>query len=109
MLETDLLRHAPEVTPEGQALLAESRERRARAYTGREWRAEAIIAGSFVLAATALAVAAPAERAFDWPVAAMLLLTLTVATQVRFEVASCYTLPTQIVFVPALFLLPPET
>ena len=26
----------------------------------------------------------------------------------RFEVASCYTLPTQLVFVPALFLLPPQ-
>ena len=109
MLETDLLRQAPEVTPEGQALLAESRERRERAYTGREWRAEAIIAGGFVLAAAALVLAVPAERAFDWPVAAMLLVCLTAATQVRFEVASCYTLPTQIVFVPALFLLPPET
>ena len=97
------------MTPEGQALLAESRQRRERAYTRRERWAETAIAGAYVLAAAALVVLAPAERAMDWPVAGLVLLCFVLATQVRFEVASCYTLPTQIVFVPALFLLPPES
>jgi hypothetical protein len=108
MVQSDLPRRAPEETPEGQALLAEQRDRRGRGLTGRERRAELIFGGSFVVAALALILAIPAERAIDWPVATLILFALALASQVRFEVASCYTLPTQLVFVPALFLLPPQ-
>ena len=108
MAPSDLPRKAPEETPEGQALLAEQRERRGRGLTPRERRAEFIFGGGFVVAAVALILAVPAERALDWPVAALILFVFALASQVRFEVASCYTLPTQLVFVPALFLLPPQ-
>ena len=105
---SDLPRKAPEETPEGQALLAQQRERRGRGLTAREKRAELIFGGSFLAAAVALILAVPAERALDWPLAAVILFVFALASQVRFEVASCYTLPTQLVFVPALFLLPPQ-
>ena len=105
---SDLPKKAPEETPEGQALLAEQRERRGQGLTGRERRAELIFGGAFVAAAVALILAVPAERALDWPVAAVILFVFALASQVRFEVASCYTVPTQLVFVPALFLLPPQ-
>src|SRR5688572_21314574 len=108
MAQSDLSRKAPEETPEGQALLAEQRERRGRGLTAREKRAELIFGGSFIAAAVALILAVPAERALDWPLAALILFVFALASQVRFEVASCYTLPTQLVFVPALFLLPPQ-
>ena len=107
-VQQDVPKRAPEETPEGQALLAEQRERRGRGLTARERRAELIFGGSFVAASVALILAVPAERALDWPVAALILFVFALASQVRFEVASCYTLPTQLVFVPALFLLPPQ-
>jgi HD-GYP domain-containing protein (c-di-GMP phosphodiesterase class II) len=99
---------SPESSPEVQALLAESRERRRRGFSPREWHAEILVGGGFLLAALALALAVPADRPLQLPVAALVLVSLALAAQVRFEVASCYTMPTQLVLVPALFLLPPQ-
>jgi hypothetical protein len=98
----------PETSPEVQALLAESRERRRRRFNSREWRAEILVGGGFVLAALALTLAVPADRALQPSVVALVLVTMALASRVRFEVASCYTMPTQLVLVPALFLLPPQ-
>jgi HD-GYP domain-containing protein (c-di-GMP phosphodiesterase class II) len=100
--------NSPEASPEVQALLAESRERRRRRFTAREWRAEILVGGGFLLAAATLALAAPAERPLHLTAAVLVLVSMALASRVRFEVASCYTMPTQLVLVPALFMLPPQ-
>jgi hypothetical protein len=102
------LGNLPETSPEVQALLAESRERRRRHFSRREWRAEIVVGGAFVLAALALALSVPPDRSLDPVIAALVVLMMALASQVRFEVASCYTMPTQLVLVPALFMLPPQ-
>jgi putative nucleotidyltransferase with HDIG domain len=102
------LGNLPETSPEVQALLAESRQRRRRGFSRREWRAEIVVGGGFVLATLALALAVPSSRALDPAAAVLVLVTMALASQVRFEVASCYTMPTQLVLVPALFMLPPQ-
>jgi putative nucleotidyltransferase with HDIG domain len=65
-------------------------------------------AGSVCFATVAVAVASvfPAERAGDWLVAATLVVAMAVARQVKFEVGYGYAVPTQVVFVPMLLLLP---
>jgi HD-GYP domain-containing protein (c-di-GMP phosphodiesterase class II) len=67
---------------------------------------EASAAAAFLLAAVALAVFGSSARSFSiWPLAATVLAYL-VADRVRFQVGSAWTPPTQLVFVPMLFVLP---
>ncbi|HKG35899.1 MAG TPA: HD-GYP domain-containing protein [Solirubrobacterales bacterium] len=100
--------NSPEASPAVQALLAESRQRRRRGFNRREWRAEFLVGGGFLLASAALLLAVPSERPVDPAVLGLVLVCMTLASRVRFEVASCYTMPTQLVLIPALFLLPPQ-
>jgi HD-GYP domain-containing protein (c-di-GMP phosphodiesterase class II) len=74
----------------------------------RERRVEILIGGSFVVAAVLLAVLAPSDRSLDWTAAILSTLVLALAAQVVFEVGSVYTMPTQVAFVPMLFVLPAE-
>jgi len=73
-----------------------------------ERRAELLIGGTFVVAAVLLAVLAPTDRSLDWTAAVVSTLVLALAAQVVFEVGAVYALPTQVAFVPMLFVLPPE-
>ena len=73
---------------------------------GRELAAEAVTAGSFMAVAVALAVLLPAERAFDAPLAATLVATYALMARVRFPIGYGFTIPTQLVLVPMLFLMP---
>jgi HD-GYP domain-containing protein (c-di-GMP phosphodiesterase class II) len=67
---------------------------------------EASAAAVFLLAAVALAVFGSSTRSFSiWPLAAMVISYLA-ADRVRFQVGSAWTPPTQLVFVPMLFVLP---
>jgi HD-GYP domain-containing protein (c-di-GMP phosphodiesterase class II) len=67
---------------------------------------ETSAAGVFLLAAAALAAFGSSVRSFSvWPLAATVLAYLA-ADRVRFQVGSAWTPPTQLVFVPMLFLLP---
>ena len=99
---------APESSPSVQALLAGSRERAWRKVSRRELTAESIVGGLFLIAAVAIAIGFDSGR--DLSVGTLLLVTATIAiaSRVVFEVGSVYTYPTQVAFVPALFLLPPE-
>jgi HD-GYP domain-containing protein (c-di-GMP phosphodiesterase class II) len=56
--------------------------------------------------ATALAVLIPEERAFDAPLAATLVVTYALMARVRFPIGYGFTIPTQLVLVPMLFLMP---
>jgi HD domain len=71
-----------------------------------EGRAELVAGGGFLVAAIALALAAPAGRAFSPTVAAIYVVTLAVAGRVRFHFGAGFTVPTQIAFVPMVCLLP---
>jgi putative nucleotidyltransferase with HDIG domain len=71
-----------------------------------ERRAELVAGGGFLVAAIALALAAPAGRAFSPTVAAIYVVTLAVAGRVRFHFGAGFTVPTQLAFVPMVCLLP---
>jgi putative nucleotidyltransferase with HDIG domain len=73
---------------------------------GRELAAEAATAAAFLVAAAALAVFLPAEREFDAPLAATLLATYALMARVHFPIGYGFTIPTQLVLVPMLFLVP---
>ena len=63
-------------------------------------------AAAFLVAAAALAVCLPAQRDFDAPLAAALVATYALLARVHFPIGYGFTVPTQLVFVPMLFLLP---
>src|SRR5688572_7901393 len=67
---------------------------------------ELIVGGSFVLLAVLLAVLA--EPARDWDVARAIVLVaaFAIAARIELDVGAGYTVPTQLVFVPMLLLLP---
>jgi HD-GYP domain-containing protein (c-di-GMP phosphodiesterase class II) len=73
---------------------------------GRELAAELVAALLFVAMAVAFATFIPSERSLDVPLALALLATYVLLSRVRFPIGYGFTVPTQIVFVPMLFLLP---
>ena len=67
---------------------------------------EAAVAGGFVAVALTMALLMPSPRALE-PLTLVLLMGLYVLTsRARFEIADGYTVPTELVLVPMLFLLP---
>jgi HD-GYP domain-containing protein (c-di-GMP phosphodiesterase class II) len=73
---------------------------------GRELVAEAVTAGGFLVVAVALATLLPAERALDVPLAVTLVATYALMARVHFPIGYGFTIPTQLVLVPMLFLVP---
>ncbi len=96
------------VAPGIERLLAESRGRMPRAVAARERRVELAVGGTFAVAAVLTAFLAGTGRTLDWSDAVLAVAVLAVASLVVFEVGSLYTQPTQVAFVPMLFVLPPE-
>jgi putative nucleotidyltransferase with HDIG domain len=74
--------------------------------SGRELAVEAGSAAAFLGAAVAMALLVPSERAFDPVLALALLATYALIARIRFPIGYGFTVPTQLVFVPMLFLLP---
>jgi putative nucleotidyltransferase with HDIG domain len=89
-----------------QDLLAETLQRERTPFHGRDRLAEAVVTSAFVAVAIALLVAAP-PGAFDLLPACACIAVLALATRVPFHVASGFTVPTQLAFVPLLFTVPP--
>lgn len=91
--------------PTVQGQLERSRARLVDAPRGRERSAEAIAGGLFLVAALVLAVVATSEA--PSPLAVLLLVAAYAITlRVEFEVGPGYTVPTLLVLVPMLYLLP---
>jgi putative nucleotidyltransferase with HDIG domain len=82
--------------------LADSRRR----MDARQRRVELASALLSILAAAALAVLADAERAFDLPLAAAFVACYVGMASVAFNVGAGYVVPTQLIFIPMLLLLP---
>jgi HD-GYP domain-containing protein (c-di-GMP phosphodiesterase class II) len=73
---------------------------------GRELAAEAVTAGVFLAVAVALAVLLPAERGFDLALAVTLVAIYALLGRIHFPIGYGFTIPTQLVLVPMLFLVP---
>ena len=97
---------APDTDPAIQRLLTESREQLAESISRREELVESVAAVLFLAVAIPLAVFAESPRALDIPVAAGLIALYVIACRVEFRMGSGWTDPSQLVFVPMLFLLP---
>jgi HD-GYP domain-containing protein (c-di-GMP phosphodiesterase class II) len=73
---------------------------------GRELAVEAAAAAAFLAVAVAMAALVPAGRAFDAPLALTLVAAYALMARVRFPIGYGFTIPTQVVLVPMLFLVP---
>jgi signal transduction histidine kinase len=68
--------------------------------------AEVVTGGAFVAAAVCLAVFADADRALEWGHAVALVALFAAGIRVQIDAGVGYTTPTQLAFVPMLFVLP---
>jgi len=101
--------HAAAFDPVAERLLNEGRERQHAALQGRERLVRWLYAAGFLALAVPLAIFAQTGR--HPPVWVMLALVagFAIGSRVEFEVGSGTTIPTELVFVPMLFLLPAGT
>jgi putative nucleotidyltransferase with HDIG domain len=86
--------------------IEESLERRRRKLDRRERIGLPLLAGSFLVAALALALVADAARELSPPLALAFVAAYAVADRIEFSSGAGYTVPTQLVLVPMLLLLP---
>lgn len=86
----------------------EGRPRDARELSPREAIVEGAAGALFLAAAVALALLADHGRDVRWDMAAGLAVAFALAIRARFDIGAGYVPPTQLVFVPALFLEPPR-
>jgi putative nucleotidyltransferase with HDIG domain len=94
---------------ENDGIVGEARERVARALGDGESRAILITAAGFVAAAASIVHWLPTDRPSPGiGVLAALVACYAVATRVQFEVGFALAIPTQLAFVPMLFLVPLE-
>jgi diguanylate cyclase (GGDEF)-like protein len=92
-----------------ERLLERWRPYDARRLTRRELRVETAAAVAFAAAATAMAVLLPHSHPFDPLLALSMVAGLALASGVRLHLGAGYSMPTQLMLVPMLFLLPPAT
>src|SRR5581483_4594 len=94
-------------TPGAENLLVLGRERHADGGEARRLlRTEAAGAALFIAGAAALAALAPSARGFSLWALVVMVVTYVIARRVQYPVGSAWTAPTQLVFVPMLFVLP---
>ena len=97
---------SPHMDAGAERLLEESLERQAHSLDRRERIGTLFFAGTFIVAATAFALAAEADRPFSPALAAAFVIALAMVARVELWGGAGTFLPTQIVFVPMLLLLP---
>ena len=93
--------------PAGEVLLEQARARRLQGLRGRERTVKWVSLASFVGFVLLLAAVVPAASPPSLLLTFGLVAAYALATKVEFEVASGSVVPTQLVLVPMLFLLPP--
>ena len=94
-------------TPGAENLLLLGRERHSDGAPARRLLiTEAGAAALFIVAAGSLAVFAPTTRTLSASVLAVTVVAYLIAGRVQYPVGSSWTAPTQLVFVPMLFVLP---
>jgi putative nucleotidyltransferase with HDIG domain len=91
---------------EAEEVVEGSRDLVSRPLERRELVGEAVAGAAFLATATAMALFLEAEQAFSVPLACTLVAAYAVASRIKFEVGAGFTVSTQLVLVPMLFLLP---
>jgi len=89
-----------------ERLLRRARPHRSRRLSRRELAVEGAAATAFIAAAAALALLATGERPFSPSSAVVLVACYAVAARVRLYLGAGFGMPSQLVLVPMLFLLP---
>lgn len=92
--------------PEAARLVQESRQRVARRLAGGDRSASLIVGGAFLAAAIPFAALQDSHRAPSALTVALLVLAYAAASRVEFEVGAGTVVPTELILVPMLFLLP---
>jgi HD-GYP domain-containing protein (c-di-GMP phosphodiesterase class II) len=87
-------------------LFARGRERALLRAQGRERIAEAGLALAFLAVALGMALLLSSPRDLDGPTLAVLIGAYVVCSRAKFDIADGYTVPTELVLVPMLLLLP---
>lgn len=90
------------------AEIAESRERVRSALLGRERTVTFVLATGFLVAAVSSAVFVASSTRFSVWVAALAVVGYALVTQVEFEIGPGTVVPTELLLVPMLFVLPPQ-
>jgi HD-GYP domain-containing protein (c-di-GMP phosphodiesterase class II) len=93
-------------TPEAERLFARGRVREKTRAEGRERQVEAGLAIAFLLTALAMALLIPSPRSLELPTLLVLVVAYMATCYAKFEIADGYTVPTELILVPMLFLLP---
>ena len=79
---------------------------RARRMELRELRAELVVGGAFLAAAALLALVGDTSGGAPLPVILLYVTCVAAASRVSFDVGAGFTVPTQVVFLPLLFIAP---
>jgi hypothetical protein len=101
----DITRTDPAPTEDGE-IYAKSRSRLRLPLGGGERLISALMGGAFLLTAIAMAGATSSQRSPGLSVVVLLILAFATLTNIDFEIGAGLAIPTQLVFVPMLFLLP---
>jgi HD-GYP domain-containing protein (c-di-GMP phosphodiesterase class II) len=92
--------------PEEQRVIEERRARRLQRLARRELLSIAVLAGGFVVAAASTAAFLPSSRSPAVPAVIVLIFAYAAAFRLDFEVGNGSAVPTELIFVPMLFVLP---
>jgi HD-GYP domain-containing protein (c-di-GMP phosphodiesterase class II) len=95
-----------ELDPEAGGLIEDARARATERLAGRDSRSTLLGALGFMAVAVPFALLSPTERSVSPGVLVLLVVAYSLAARVEFEVGSGFAVPTQVVFVPMLFVLP---
>jgi HD-GYP domain-containing protein (c-di-GMP phosphodiesterase class II) len=91
---------------DAEHLFARGRERVQLRARGVERLVETALALGFVVVAVAMALLLPSPRALDVPTLVILIGAYVVCSRAKFDIADGHTVPTELILVPMLFLLP---
>ena len=91
---------------DAEYLFARGRERVQLRARGVEWLVEVALAFGFLVVALAMALLLPSPRDLDVSTLAILVGAYVVCSRAKFDIADGHTVPTELVLVPMLFLLP---
>jgi putative nucleotidyltransferase with HDIG domain len=95
-----------EISASAQRLLEGARARRPKRLPAREQLADGAFAAAFLLAAVVLAWTAPSDRLLEPGVAAAFVAAYVIVGRAELPAGASYAVPTQVVLVPMLLLLP---
>jgi HD-GYP domain-containing protein (c-di-GMP phosphodiesterase class II) len=93
-------------TSNPEELFARGRSRARLRARGRERQVEFAAGGLFLAVAVAMALLLDSPRSIDWSTTAIVVVAYVAAARAKFDIADGYTVPTELVLVPMLFLLP---